>query len=80
PNTTAAVMLMFPRAAGLASAGLGALSMAGAASAVAVAGVLYRGRLDEVVVLQCSLAVASAVIFAVVRARPGDGEVAVQST
>ena len=80
PNTTAAVMLMFPRAAGLASAGLGALSMAGAASAVAVAGLLYRGRLDEIVMLQCSLAIGSAVIFVLVKARPGNDDVATEST
>jgi len=70
PNTTAAVMLMFPRAAGLASAGLGALSMAGAASAVALAGYLYDRQLTEILILQGALALASAGIFFAVRSKP----------
>lgn len=76
PNTAAAVMLMFPRAAGLASAGLGALSMAGAAGAVALAGLLYRERLGEVIVLQSALAVASVIIFAAVATTPPDHKAA----
>ena len=78
PN--AAVMVRLPRVAGVAAAGPGALPMAGGASAVAVAGLFYSRRLDEIVAPQSSLAIGTAVIFARVTAQPGDDDFAEQAT